>query len=90
MNDFFVKKYVIKPGNIVRWLVVGKNREYLLNEYSCTCKSFQMQLSKKTFFYTCKHQTTLKNATTTGMFDSFEISIPEYQQLREFFLNIKK
>ena len=89
MNDFLVKKYLIKPGKTVRWLIVGKNREYLLNQYSCTCKSFQMELSRKTFRL-CKHQKELIKATESGEYDSFAITIPEYQNLRNFLLNIKK
>ena len=41
-----VKKYIIRPHNIVRFLVVGYNREYPVLDDFCGCKDFQTNLTK--------------------------------------------
>ena len=82
------KKYNIKPGNGIRWLIVGNNREYFLNEYSCPCKSFQLLVSKKSYGE-CKHIIQLRKSIVSGNYDSIDISIPEYQKLRKYLINYK-
>lgn len=84
-----VKLYNIIPGDKKRWIIIGKNREYFLTEFSCTCKSFQLITSKKEK-KDCKHLVLLKNAIESFEYDIYNITIPEYKNLRPYLLQIKK
>lgn len=86
---FSAKKYVIAPTNIVRWFVIGSGREYFVNLNSCSCKSFQLKISKKEY-NDCKHIKLIKDAIISNEFDLYEISIQEYQNIRPFLLELKK
>jgi predicted nucleic acid-binding Zn finger protein len=87
--SFSVKRYIIKPNNVSRWLVIGTSKEYLVTPYSCTCKDFFIKITKKEKSI-CKHIALLNDAMKTNEFDSYEISIQEFKKLRQFLFEIKK
>ena len=86
--NFNTKKYVILPNKAERWLFVGKNKEYLVTDNSCTCKSFFLNISKKNKI-PCKHINTLIEAKKNNEFDSFYINVQEYRKIRLFLLGTK-
>ena len=87
--SYAIKKYNIIPGNRERWIIVGKTREYFLTEFSCSCKSFQLIISRREKEI-CKHIKTVREAIKSGKYDSYDISIPEYQNIRDYLINNKK
>ncbi|MFX1250389.1 MAG: SWIM zinc finger family protein [Promethearchaeota archaeon] len=77
-----VKKYIIRPHNIVRFLVVGYHREYPVLDNFCGCKDFQTNLTKSEN-YTCKHILALQLAKEKEEYDTFIINEEEYRILRK-------
>ena len=81
-----VKKYIItnftsrKTSEIERWIVVGSDKNYLVNDNFCTCYSFILDNLKK--MDTCKHIKSLEYAKSSQEFDIFTITIDEYQLFR--------
>ncbi len=66
-----VKKYVFQPSGRIVWIVVGKNREYLVMpaaEY-CTCDDFYFQFHQG---HLCYHIIAQKLAEATSRFDLIE------------------
>lgn len=78
-----VKKYTIIPSGTIRWVVVGKNRDYIVSDNFCSCKSFLLHLGEP-----CKHITAMKEAKINGEFDSFELTFEEYDPIRKEFIDI--
>jgi predicted nucleic acid-binding Zn finger protein len=66
-----VKKYVFQPSGRIVWIVVGKEREYLVMpaaEY-CTCDDFYFQFHQG---HLCYHIVAQKLAEATSQFDLIE------------------
>lgn len=66
-----VKKYVFQPSGRIVWIVVGKEREYLVMpaaEY-CTCDDFYFQFHQG---HLCYHIIAQKLAEATSQFDLIE------------------
>jgi predicted nucleic acid-binding Zn finger protein len=64
-----VKKYVLSPSNRVRWIIVGREEEYLiipLVKY-CSCKDFFFYVMTGEA-YTCYHLLAQKIAELSGLF----------------------
>lgn len=87
--SYNVKCYLIQPNNIRRWLVLGRIKEYLVTEKSCTCRDFLMKLTKKEQGE-CKHIVLLKESIEKNEYDTYTISIQEFRKLRYFLLELKK
>ena len=71
LGDRRVKKYVFQPSGRIVWIVVGKEREYLVMpaaEY-CTCDDFYFQFHQG---HLCYHIIAQKLAQATGEFDLIE------------------
>lgn len=93
LTTSLVKKYIItknfnenepKPlinTMIERWVVVGTDRIYPVNDDFCTCYSFILDNLKK--INICKHIKLLKEAKISKNYNSFLVSFSEY----EFFRN---
>lgn len=87
--SFTVKCYKIQPNNITRWVVLGKNKEYLVTHSSCTCRDFLLKITKKEVT-DCKHILFLKNALKTKEFDEYSITIQEFKIIRDYLMEFKK
>ena len=77
-----VKKYVFKPSNRVVWIVVGRERDYLLMPEAefCTCDDFYFRvLDKKA--HLCYHLIAQKIARNLGWFDVICENDELYQSL---------
>lgn len=78
-----VKRYTIIPSGAVRWVVVGKNRDYIVSDDFCSCKSFLLHLGEP-----CKHIFEMKEARKNRSYDAFELTFEEYDPIRKEFLDI--
>lgn len=71
LEDSRVKKYVFQPSGRIVWIVVGKERDYLVMpaiDY-CSCDDFYYQFDHG---HICYHIIAQKLAESTGRFDLFE------------------
>jgi len=71
LNESRIKKYVFSPSGRVVWIVVGKNRDYLVMPaiHYCSCDDFYYQFDHG---HVCYHIIAQKLAEATGGFDLFE------------------
>jgi len=84
LNDGRVKKYVFKPSGKVVWIVVGKERDYLLMPEAefCTCDDFYFRVLDKKI-HLCYHLIAQKLAKNL---DWFEL-IKEHDELHASLMN---
>jgi predicted nucleic acid-binding Zn finger protein len=71
LNEGRIKKYIFQPSGRVVWIVVGKNRDYLVMpeiDY-CSCYDFYFQFDSG---HVCYHIIAQKLAEAIDMFDKFE------------------
>jgi len=89
LSESRVKKYVFQPSGRIVWIVVGKERDYLVMPASdyCSCDDFYYQFDHG---HLCYHIIAQKLAEATGRFDLFEdddgffnILIREWKQPEE-------
>ncbi len=82
-----VKKYVFKPSGRVIWIVVGKERDYIVMPVAdfCSCEDFYFKFDKG---HLCYHIIAQKLAEATGQFDLiedrdhlYEILIKEWKRI---------
>jgi len=75
-----VKKYVFKPSGRIVWIVVGKERDYLVMPAAdfCSCEDFYFKFDKG---HLCYHIIAQKLAEATGQFDLIEDSDHLYEIL---------
>lgn len=96
LNDSRVKKYIFQPSGRIVWIVVGKERDYLVMPSSdyCSCDDFYYQFDHG---HVCYHIIAQKLADATGRFDLFEdddeffdVLIKEWKAPEEHPLSKKK
>ena len=87
--SYDVKCYSIQPNKTKRWLVLGKTKEYLVTNNSCTCRDFLLKLTKKEKDV-CKHIILLRESIQNKEFDIYKISNQEYRKIRMYLLELKK
>lgn len=68
-----VKKYTFKPSNRVVWIVVGKERDYLIMPTVdfCTCDDFYFRAMDRQI-HLCYHLIAQKLADAMGYYDVYE------------------
>lgn len=68
-----VKKYVFKPSNRVVWIVVGKERDYLIMPAAdfCTCDDFYFRVMDRQI-HLCYHLIAQKLSEAFKTYDSYE------------------
>lgn len=71
LNESRIKKYVFQPSGRIVWIVVGKERDYLVMPSIgyCSCDDFYYQFDHG---HICYHIIAQKLAEATGRFDLFE------------------
>lgn len=77
-----VKKYVLQPSNRVRWIIVGREEEYLvipLVEY-CSCKDFFYYVMTGEA-YACYHLLAQRIAELSGLFSKVSESDEVYDRV---------
>jgi predicted nucleic acid-binding Zn finger protein len=77
-----VKKYVFKPSGRVVWIVVGKERDYLILPAAefCTCDDFYFRVMDREV-HLCYHLIAQKIAEALNWFDQIEESDELYETL---------
>lgn len=79
-----VKKYVFKPGDRVRWVVVGKLRDYLVIPSAgyCSCEDFffRVMSHEKPM---CYHLLAVKISEITELYTVIEESVSWHDRLME-------
>jgi predicted nucleic acid-binding Zn finger protein len=77
-----VKKYVFKPSGRIVWIVVGRERDYLLMPEAefCTCDDFYFRVLDRKV-HLCYHLIAQKIARNLGWFDTVEESDELYPSL---------
>jgi predicted nucleic acid-binding Zn finger protein len=79
-----VKKYVFKPSGKAQWIVVGRERDYLIYEASgyCHCKDSYMSIMEGKA-KACKHLIAQKLACELGLYEVVEEEDEKYGSLME-------
>jgi predicted nucleic acid-binding Zn finger protein len=77
-----VKKYVFKPSGRTVWIVVGRERDYLIMPEAefCTCDDFYFRVLDKKV-HMCYHLLTQKIAQNLGWFKLYEETDGSYDML---------
>ena len=77
-----VKKYVFKPSNRVVWIVVGRERDYLIMPEAefCTCDDFYFRVLDKKV-HLCYHLIAQKIARNLCWFEVIDENDELYQSL---------
>jgi predicted nucleic acid-binding Zn finger protein len=68
-----IKKYTFKPSQRTVWIVVGKNRDYLIMPTAefCTCNDFYFRVMDRQI-HLCYHLIAQKMAEALKWYDTFE------------------
>ncbi|MGQ9479131.1 MAG: hypothetical protein ACUVQ0_03790 [Thermoproteota archaeon] len=76
-----VKKYVLHPSGRIRWIIVGRNEEYLVIPVVkyCSCKDFFFYVMTGEA-YMCYHLLAQRIAELTGLFSEVEESDEVYEK----------
>lgn len=79
-----VKKYAFKPSNRTVWIVVGRERDYLIMPEAefCTCDDFYFRVLDREI-HLCYHLIAQKIARNLGWFESFEENDELYASLMD-------
>ncbi|MEM2995158.1 MAG: hypothetical protein QXI91_03980 [Candidatus Bathyarchaeia archaeon] len=79
-----VKKYVFKPSGRTVWIVVGKERDYLLMPEAefCSCDDFYFRVMDKEV-HLCYHLLAQKLAKNLGWYETIE----EHDELYDSLMN---
>ena len=77
-----VKKYIFKPSGKVVWIVVGKERDYLImpNAEFCTCDDFYFRVLDREV-HLCYHLIAQKIAKNLGWYETIESHDELYESL---------
>ena len=81
-----VKKYVLKDAEIVRWIVVGNEKDYIIiDDNYCSCYDFFHRVLLLQEIDKCYHLLAKMVAEKAQKFDTFEITFQEFLKfLREW------
>ena len=77
-----VKKYVFKPSNRTVWIVIGRERDYLLMPEAefCTCDDFYFRVLDRKI-HLCYHLIAQKIARNLGWYETLEETDELYKTL---------
>lgn len=77
-----VKKYVFKPSGRTVWIVIGRERDYLIMPEAefCTCDDFYFRVLDKKV-HMCYHLFAQKIAQNLGWFETIEANDDNYEML---------
>ena len=89
VREGHVKKYVFNPSKRVIWIVVGKNRDYLIFPAAefCTCDDFYFRVMDREA-HLCYHLIAQKLAEALGWFDQIDESDELYETLMNEWKNV--
>jgi predicted nucleic acid-binding Zn finger protein len=83
-----VKKYIFKPSGKVAWVVIGKERDYLIipDAEFCTCDDFYFRVLDREV-HLCYHLIAHKIAKNLGWYETIEESDELYDSLMKEWKN---
>ena len=86
-----VKKYVFKPSGKVQWIVVGRERDYIIYEASgyCSCDDFYMSIMEGRA-KACKHLIAQRLACELGLYEVVEEEDKKYGSLMEEWRKVER
>lgn len=77
-----VKKYIFKPSNIILWIVVGKQEEYVIfDNLYCSCYDFYMNTVLRGENTRCYHLIAKAIAEALNLFETYILSDSRYKRL---------
>ncbi|MCJ7423916.1 hypothetical protein MUP01_06565 [Candidatus Bathyarchaeota archaeon] len=84
-----VKKYLFKPSGKIVWIVVGRERDYLIMPQAefCTCDDFYFRVLDREI-HLCYHLIAQKIADALGWFEKIEDSDELYETLMKEWENL--
>jgi predicted nucleic acid-binding Zn finger protein len=77
-----VKRYIFEPSNREVWIVVGKNRDYLVSDFYCDCDDFYFKVVIKRRAKTCYHILAKLLAEALGIHSDIRVGDEMYDTLR--------
>jgi predicted nucleic acid-binding Zn finger protein len=79
-----VKKYVFRPSDKIIWIVVGKERDYLIMPQAefCTCDDFYFRVLDRQV-HLCYHLIAQKIANSLGWYEAIEEHDELYDSLMD-------
>jgi predicted nucleic acid-binding Zn finger protein len=84
-----VKKYVFKPSGRIVWIVIGKERDYLILAQAdfCTCDDFYFRVLDRQV-HLCYHLIAQKIANALGWYETIEERDELYDSLMKEWKNL--
>lgn len=84
LRDGRIKKYIFKPSGRIVWIVVGRERDYLILSAAdfCSCDDFYFRVMDHQV-HLCYHLLAQKVAEALGWYDVVEESDDLYETLME-------
>jgi predicted nucleic acid-binding Zn finger protein len=82
LNENRVKKYVFKPSGRTVWIVIGRERDYLIMPEAefCTCDDFYFRVLDRKI-HLCYHLIAQKIARNLGWYETLEETDELYKTL---------
>ena len=77
-----VKKYVFQPSNRVEWIVIGKNRDYLIvSNLYCSCDDFYVKVVVQKSAKMCYHLLSKILADILDYHEQINVEDERYEEL---------
>ncbi len=83
VTSSLVKRYLFEPSNREVWVVVGKNRDYIVSDFYCDCDDFYFKVVIKRRAKSCYHILAKLLAEALEVFSDIRIGDEMYDTLRE-------
>ncbi len=83
VTSSLVKRYLFEPSNREVWVVVGKNRDYQVNDLYCDCDDFYFKVVIKRRAESCYHILAKLLAEALELFSEIRVGDEMYDTLRE-------
>jgi len=82
-----VKKYIFRPTGIIRWIIIGHERNYLTIEHSfCSCQDFLYRALLKQDTPSCYHLLAREIADRINKYETIEVDDNLYESYMDQWL----
>ncbi len=83
VTSSLVKRYLFEPSKREAWIVVGKNRDYLVSDFYCDCDDFYFKVVIKRRAKSCYHILAKLLAEALELFSDIRVGDEMYNTLKE-------
>ncbi len=83
VTSSLVKRYLFEPSNREVWVIVGKNRDYLVSDFYCDCDDFYFNCVIKRRAESCYHILAKLLAEALVLFSDISVGDEMYDVLKE-------